>query len=276
MATNYQEITGDGPVLRTLARVRESRSLIHVRINNKGASYNSAVIAVDRENRTWQFDELSSEEANRLLAQERKCGIESKLAGITIKFQAEISSSGSDEKGILYYQAAPPKSIQVYQRRSNFRVSLSSAQRATISFVVPGLPMIRGRVHNLSAGGVGVHFSSSTQAIGSGLQISHATITLPNGKMIGCDFNVCFVNRSNAGMSMGARFVKISKSDQKALSKFIHAVQREHVKRARSSEDYELPAVKGQKQGAGSFTLRFPFKEEIIHFLSAIKKKMTP
>jgi len=230
---DYQEVTGDGPVLRLLDRIRQHHTLIHVRIQGKGNPWSSAIIAVDIANRIWQFDELPSAEGHRLLIKERCFSIDTRLDGVIIKFQAEISLSGSDAKGLIYYQAPPPRAIHVYQRRSNFRASLASGQQATVTFVIPGVAMMRGRITDISLGGIGVTFSSWTQVLENGFQVVKSTISLPDGKVICCGLKVCFVRRGTFGMFMGARFTNISRDDQKQITRFVLTLDREQAKRSR-------------------------------------------
>ncbi len=275
MPENYQEIIGDGPILRMLERIREHHGLIHVRIKNKGSPSSSAIISTNAANRTWQFDELPSEEHNRLLLKERICGIEAKLDGVTVKFQAEVNESGSDEKGLIYYQSALPRTIQVYQRRGSFRAALPAAQRATISFVIPEVPMIRGRVYNISSGGIGINLSQSLQGIGRGLDLSHATLTLPNGKLVSCDLKICFVSRGNlGGMSVGARFTSISRVDQKTVSRFVAMLDREHAKRNHATGKYDAPKQKAQPTETTPETKKTSYRGKLFSFLLGIKRKI--
>ncbi|CAK0770232.1 flagellar brake protein [Gammaproteobacteria bacterium] len=231
--SDYQEVTGDGPVLRILDRIRQHHALIHVRIKEKSNPWSSAIISVDTANRTWQFDELPSAEDHRLLLKERRCSIETRLDGVAIKFQAEVSSSGSDEKGLVYYQAPPPRFVHVYQRRSNFRAPIVPSQQATVTFSIPSVAMMRGRIRDVSMGGIGVSFTSWTQVLESGLQIPRSTITFPDGKTIYCGLKVCFVRRGSFGMTMGARFTEISRDAQKQVNSFVAFLDREQAKRGR-------------------------------------------
>ena len=275
MADNYQEITGDGPVLRMLDRIRERRSLIHVRIQNKNNPWNSAIIAVDINQKTWQFDELPSDEASRLLLKERKCGVEARLEGVKVTFQTTVTGSGSDEKGLVYYEASVPRSIRIYQRRGTFRAPLSSAQRATVHFSAPGGTMVRGRIQDISLGGIRINLTQWTLVGEAGFQIPNVSINLPNGKRLYCDLKICFLQRRSSDVSIGARFVNMSRADQKEITRFVAALDRENAKRAhaRSSErtqpkepvsEWIAPAASRTSVG------------RLMAFLTKIKNKIIP
>ncbi len=274
MADNYQEIIGEGAILRMLDRIRAHRSLIHIRVSNKGSPSSSAIIAVDMEKRTWQFDELPSDEANRSLLKERKCGIEARLDGVTIKFQTEVTEFGSDAEGLFYYQASPPRSLRVYQRRASYRASLSTSQRATVSFSIPGVTVMRGRIRDISLGGLGVTFSNWTQLIEKGLQINNASVALPNGKAIYCGLKVCFANRSSGGMSMGARFIDISRSDQREISRCVAALDRENAKRAHSAEKYDSSRQNEEASGAASSATQPSKPGGLMFLLMKLREKI--
>ncbi|CAK0744516.1 flagellar brake protein [Gammaproteobacteria bacterium] len=231
MADKYEEIIGDGPTLRMLERIQQNRALIHVRIQDRAKSWSSTIVTVDIEGRSWKFDELPTAEGHRLLIKERRCEIETRLSGVIIKFQAEIISSGADRKGLVYYESRPPRSMRVYQRRSDFRVPIGANQRATVSFIIPGMLPMRGHIRDISLGGIGIELGAWTQVLDYGLHIPNCMITLPDNKLISCELRICFARRSNIGMSIGARFEKISKDDQKQISKFVNFLDRERAKR---------------------------------------------
>lgn len=231
MTDKYQEITGDASTLRLLARIKNHRGLIYVRINENTTPWSSAIIAVDNDRHVWRFDELPTAEGHRQLLKKRRCEIETHLDGVPVKFQTEVMTSGIDQKGLSYYEASLPREIRVYQRRSSFRAQLSAACHAGMKFIVPGVAIMRGHVRDISECGVKADFSNCTQIVDSGLYIPNSTLTFPDNKSIGCDLSVRFVRRSSFGMSIGAQFVKISKENQKQVVQFVAFLDRERAKR---------------------------------------------
>lgn len=233
MPDKYEEIIGDAPTLRMIERIQQNRALIQVYLKDKLEPWSSTIITVDNNNHYWLFDELPTMDGHKTLIKNKQCNIETRLGGILVKFTAKIVDVGTDKNGVSYYKSLPPRVIRVYQRRSNFRATIPASQRATIMFTVPGLTPIRGRVHDISLGGVGVNLGTWTPVIDTGLYIPSSSITLPDDKIINCELKVCFVRRTYSGALMGARFEKISRDDQKRVSQFVTFIDRELARKKR-------------------------------------------
>jgi len=231
MSDDYQEVTGDGPTLLVLERIHKNHTLIHLRVQGRPTTWNSTIIGVDINRRFWQFDELPTLEGHQCLLKERNCAIETRLDGVLVKFKAEVTHSGVDKRGLTYYQASPPRVIQIYQRREDFRVPLSTTQRTTVKFFLPEVGPVRALVRDISLGGIGFNFSNWVPGLERGLVISNCTITFPDEKTISCDLMICFVRRGVSGTVVGASFMNLSRDVQKQISRFVTFLDRERAKR---------------------------------------------
>ena len=228
----YETVSGDGPVLRLLERVRENNSLIYVRPKGVDHSWTSSIIAVNAARSAWRFDGLPSLEGHRLLVQERQCEVETRLDGILVSFQTEIIGIGA-ENGTPFYQASPPRSVRVYQRRSFFRAPLGSGRSATVTFTVPDNFTIRGRVRDLSQGGLRASFDQWSENLQTGLFVPKSHLVLPDGNNIHSGVEVRFTHHSPLGVSVGARFVGLCREDQRFLARFVSLLDREFSKKNR-------------------------------------------
>ena len=237
--SDYEEITGDGPVLRTIDRIRAGRALLHVRILDKENprtpedSFASAVVSVDMVRRTWELDGLRSEEGHQRLRQVRSFSVETRLDGVIVRFQAEVIGVIKQDES-LHYQVSAPRSVRIYQRRSFFRAPLGAQHQAVLTFAVPGFKAMRGQVRDLSQSGLGAIFRQSGQPFHTGLYIPDSSLVLPDGTDIRSAIEVRSTRRSDAGLSLGACFDDLSAADQRVLVRFISFLDREWCRRGRS------------------------------------------
>lgn len=232
MSDDYQEVTGEGPTLLVLERIHKNHTLIHLRVQGRPTIWNSTIIAIDLNRRLWLFDELSTLEGHQLLMKKRNFAVETRLDGVLVKFKSEVNQSGIDARGLTYYQALPPRVIQIYQRRDDFRVPLPAAQRATIRFLLPEMGPMRAIIRDISLGGIGFNFSNWVPSMERGLEISNCTLTMSDGKTISCDLRICFVRSGVFGTIVGASFINLSRDTQKQISRLVMSLDRERAKRS--------------------------------------------
>ncbi|CAK0777340.1 flagellar brake protein [Gammaproteobacteria bacterium] len=237
--SDYEEITGDGPVLRTIDRIRAGRALLHIRILDKenpdasGDSFISTVVGVDMVRRTWELDGLHSKEGHQRLRQARSFSVGTRLDGVIVRFQAEVIGVTKQDE-FLYYQVSAPRSVRIYQRRSFFRAPLGAQHQAILTVSIPGFKVMRGQVRDLSQSGLGAVFKQSGQLFHTGLYIPDSSLVLPDGTDIRSAIEVRSTRHSDVGLSLGAAFDDLSAADQRVLVRFISFLDREWCRRGRS------------------------------------------
>ncbi len=214
---------------KLLERLQQAHALIAVRLSGIGGSFNSMVLEVDAHRNWLILDELHPQEGHKKLIEMRKLQFFGDFDGVDLRFDGDVIEHGT-QSNIHFYKLKFPETIKYYQRRSTYRVRVLRTSAIPVSFVAKDSATAQGELHNISAGGLAVKFLSFVPAsIARGEIVPECELAFPNGEKIVCPVEIRHVvsGRNNNQAVVGARFIGLSKIQQRMLSRFIASIERE-------------------------------------------------
>ncbi len=213
-----------------LRRIADQRVLLRVTVPGFRSSYNSAILRIDPQQDFLILDELNPRQGHERLIEVRRLNASAAVQGVETRFSADLAEIG-DSAGIAYYRLPFPKQVLYVQRRTSFRVKVSMTAPIAAIFEHGEGPSLRGRILDLSEGGIGVEFSQFV-TLRPG-EIVPCQMRLPDGRQVGCKLEVrhCSATQDPARVRIGGRFVELQPQRRKALSRLVADLQRELIRK---------------------------------------------
>lgn len=224
-------ITDQSYIPCLLSRVKDSHASIKVHTKDHG-SFNSLIIDVDHDNKTFTIDELVPKGVNALI----KPGLDIKIKGHSSGGALSLSSSiieCTTQDGLPCYVVETPNSVVYLQRREHYRARVNIRYDIRVTFVVKD-KLLEGKLFDLSLGGFGAIFDEDEVAalgIQSGDMIN-SQWQIPDGLNIEHEVKLqrFATHPDKKGVKIGGKFSHLRKPMQMAISRFITAIQREELK----------------------------------------------
>ena len=212
-----------------LRRIIEQRALVRVTVPGGRASYNSAILRMDPEQDLLILDELNPRIGHERLLEVGRLHASAQVQGIETRFSGALEEVGNSA-GIAFYRLRFPKDVLYLQRRTSFRVRISTTTPVAAMFERDG-DSLRGRVLDLSEGGMGVEFSRHV-TLHPG-EIVPCRMRLPNGQQVGCKLEVRHVigSQDQGKIRIGGRFVELHPQRRKMLSRLVAELQRTMIRK---------------------------------------------
>lgn len=213
-----------------LRRVAEQRALLRVTVPGARGSYNSAILRLEPDQDLVVLDELNPRQGHDRLLEAGRLNASATIQGVETRFSAALEEVG-DSAGIAWYRIRFPTEVLYVQRRVSFRVKVSMTAPLTAVFDRPGCNSLRGRILDLSEGGMGVEFDK-----GAGLrqgEILPCRMRLPDGQQFGCKLEVRHTSavEDQGKLRIGGRFVELTPQRRKALARVVADLQRELIRK---------------------------------------------
>jgi c-di-GMP-binding flagellar brake protein YcgR len=222
----FERITDVTKIKALLDRVQKSHALLSISIADHGDYYNSVVIKVDGEQKRLEIDELHPVKGNKILQDTKKLNVFSEFQGIDISFQTTLVDVGTQSE-IIYYVLAFPDHIKYFQRRSAYRVQVVRSLIIPVSLTCKNGEILQGELHNISAGGACIRFSSALpDFLERGLMIPKCEISIPNERPLTCALEVRHVSDAAPLITIGTRFVNLNAISQRTVEKFVVGLER--------------------------------------------------
>lgn len=219
-----QQLTAPAQVAGILKRLQDERATLIASFLDSTEIFNSAVLSVEPARSRFSLDELNLLHGHARVQKGTQLRIESRLQGVDTRFIAEVSEIEL-ENGIHLYRCPLPSFIVYRQRRQFHRVPIRFTLQAGISFSGDQPRLIKGRLTDLSAGGVGGFVTEGRIEEGSQLI---CTIQLPGQPEISAPVEVRFARESGSGQQrFGAMFVDISPADERRIQRVVMELERE-------------------------------------------------
>ncbi len=213
-----------------LRRIADQRALLRVTLPGFRSSYNSAILRMDPEQDFLILDELNPRQGHERLLEVRSLNASATVQGVETRFSGDLEEIG-DSSGIAYYRLPFPKEVLYVQRRISFRVKVSMTAPIAAIFERGEGPSLRGRILDLSEGGIGVEFSQFVTLRPGEIVPCH--MRLPDGRQVGCKLEVrhCSASQDQARVRIGGRFVELQPQRRKALSRLVADLQRQLIRK---------------------------------------------
>ena len=207
-----------------LRRIVAQRALLRVTVPGARASYNSAILRVDPEQDLLILDELNPRRGHERLLEVGRLQASAQAQGIETRFSGALEEVG-DSSGIAYYRLRFPQEVLYLQRRASFRVRIAMTAPLAAVLERDG-DMLRGRVIDLSEGGIGVEFTQ--HVIVHPGEIVACRMRLPDGQQVRCKLEIRHVMafQEQNKIRVGGRFVELDPQRRKMLSRLVAELQR--------------------------------------------------
>lgn len=236
MATNFNNdryYTSAGDIFSVLRTLQADRSSISVQFNGNGAMYSSLVLDVNLRNRTFQLDEFTPREADRLAQAGTPFSLRASINGIRVHAKDMVIKRVLQDADGLYYELQFPEKLLYLQRRDAFRAwvpgTLMVAARCINDKHPDGL---QGRVQNMSATGFRLVVEGKINPPPSMLEEFTLTMNLPLiDHELSCPAEAVYVQyqQDRNHTVLGFRFGNMGRGDQVAVNRFVTQLQRESI-----------------------------------------------
>jgi c-di-GMP-binding flagellar brake protein YcgR len=224
----FEVITSQTRITSLLRPLLNRHSLITVSVPGGKRYYNSVLLEVDADNQYLMLDELHPKEGHKQLSGSEVITLFTQLDGVNVNFAVTIKEITSSD-GVAMYKVAFPQSIRYRQRRSDYRVPVSSALSIPVQLVSGDKLSFSGELHDISAGGACIRFPRKTSLpLDKDDAELQCEITLGNGKKIFCAFRICHIalQEINNTLHVGGCFQRLDRIQHRAIERFVVELQR--------------------------------------------------
>lgn len=229
-----EKITDSARIIGLLVRTKENRALLSVMLPKSGKLYNTAILEIQPDAGYLILDELNPKSGHDQLLIGHQLRLYTRLKGVEMSFESRLESAGANTEG-AFYRVTLPDILNYRQQRTHYRAKASAAQPVTVLFTRPDGTKLKGQLHDISVGGIGIRFTGRIPPdIDTGARISNCVIELPSDEEIFCEIEVRFTSFPihGDGRMMGARFVHLSHVQQGAIARFVAALDREQQRKS--------------------------------------------
>lgn len=234
-ASQYQgkteKVTHGPQIAGLLKRVRDTRTLLSVRLPGVDTPFNSLLLDVDPERNLILLDELNPRAGHELAVQTRQFRVHCQCQGVELSFTCAIDI-GQGQQGIAFYRAPMPESIHYLQRRGSFRVRVGLNIHIPVNLPLNVSTRLEGELFDLSMGGLGANLSSQVE-LTRGQIIEICSIELPKCEplMTGLEIRFVRLDKERQTQRIGASFRNLDPSCQHLLRRFVTQLEREMLRR---------------------------------------------
>lgn len=212
-----------------LRRILEQRALLRVTLPGVRGSFNSAILRLDPEQDLLLLDELNPQRGHDRLLEVRSLTAGAQVQGVETRFSGAIEEVGS-KNGIAFYRLAFPKEVLYLQRRTSFRVKVGMATPIAAVFDRADGRQMRGRITDLSEGGLGVEFTQHV-TLQPG-EIMPCQMRLPDGQQLGFRLEIRHAADGDASnIRAGGKFVELHPQRRKVLARLVANLQRDLIRK---------------------------------------------
>jgi c-di-GMP-binding flagellar brake protein YcgR len=224
----FEVITSKSRIAAVLRPLLQKHSLVTATLGDSRKYYNTVLLEVDTEGQFLVLDELHPVEGHRLAATNKTLTLFTQLEGVNVNFTVKIIEIGS-ANNVAFYKMDFPESIRYRQRRSDYRVPVSSALSIPVEISSSNKESLTGELHDISAGGVCIRFPrKSSLPIDKTDEELQCAITLSDGKTIRSAFRICHIALQEPANTLlvGGCFRQLDKTQHRAIERYVVELQR--------------------------------------------------
>lgn len=204
--------------------------LVNVALPGVRDLFASALLEVNAIGGRILLDGLSPESGHALIEPGSVMHVHSKLRGVQIDFATRVIEIQSAEH-MPAYAARMPGSVRYHQRRRHFRLRAGQLQDYSVVKLGPEAGGMRGRLLDLSAGGLKGVFPHDP-GLAPGKVISRCSLSILGQEQLECSIEFIHVQVSplTGEIEAGARFLDISARGTERLQRLLTKLQREYLR----------------------------------------------
>ena len=231
-----ERVTDRQRLVGLLEGMRASRVLLSARVDEREATYNTALLKLDPGIGAIYLDELSPKKGHEAIRTGSTLRLVGVFNGVPTHFTTLVLGIGI-KKGIAFYRAAFPEGLDYQQRRVSYRAYVGRALNLLVNLVAEDGREMTGRLLDISQGGLGVHLprGSSVRVLD---MFRIEALELPGQDPISCTAQIRYTLQEPVEhvLRAGARFVDMHPRDRRALVRAILAIEREQIRRSAAGQ----------------------------------------
>ena len=218
---------------QTLSKIFESHCLLDLRFEHGTGAYQTAILELVPGAGYFVIDALTPADGNAQAASKPSVRLRTRLLGMEVKFSSRIIQRGS-HNDLPYYKMLYPQSIEVPQRRREYRVTVPLDKGVAVRFYTREGACVRGEIRDLSPGGFSARLlSGDTGRIER--DVGHQVvceIDLPRHATVRASIEIChvFPSRGRSAPRVGARFIDIDARSERQLEHCVAELDRERAR----------------------------------------------
>jgi|GEM_PF-2914830 len=233
-----KKLHDSGKIAMLLRYFSEDRILVRINLKNDPNDYSTAIISVNKDDKTFALDEFTPEIGNKKLSQIKEIHFQGLARGITVNFNASLKSSDFSST-IALHTFHLPTSIDYLQRRSCFRAKASQVNPIKIStYSTKTHKAIVGEITDISIRGLGATINYNGPLI-RGDQLSNCRLSLPGGESVTLDLEIRQVRRitRNEKTRIGCQYVDIDRTVRKKLELLVRRMERTDIRKRQKTRN---------------------------------------
>lgn len=229
--TRSETVTEPRRLVALLKGLKANRTLLSARVDDQTTWYNTALLKLDADTGDIFLDELSPQEGHDRLQAGSALHLTGVLNGVPTDFSTRILGVG-EQRGIAFYRAALPVSMNYQQRRATFRAYVGRGLKLTVRLVTQEAGVVSGRLLDLSLGGFGAVLPEDSAVYPLDV-VTVEVLELPEQDPISCTAEVRYLQEeySEPILRAGFRFMDLHAQAERALLRAILLLEREQIRR---------------------------------------------
>jgi c-di-GMP-binding flagellar brake protein YcgR len=224
----YEIITSTLRVVAILRPLLEKHALLTATLPNSNQFFTTALLKINADTSSLFIDELHPQKGHHLLLKASRITLRTQLGGVDVNFSMALKNTGT-ENGIAYYELSFPENIRYRQRRSSYRVPVSSATSIPVNLITADDNSFDGELHDISAGGMCIRLpKKKAEPFANNTDEIKCTILLPDKSHIKCLFKICHsqLHEPSNNFHIGGNFLQLETAQHRAIERFVIELQR--------------------------------------------------
>jgi len=226
--SSFERIDRDSKIRFVLTKLIDARRPIQIELPQSSQTFQTMLLGLDELTASLHMDSLKPE-LESLPGSQTPLLAKSQLNGVELTFRSLITHTVHEENA-HYYHISIPNQINYLQRRTDFRLPLSKAFAPKVTFVTQDHKRMEGSAKNVSVGGLRAVFKNPPMCYWQdGDRISSCIVQLTANTHINSSLEIrnSHYDRKEKILTIGARFVGLSKLQEHSIARYVAASERE-------------------------------------------------
>jgi len=245
--SSTERVTDQKRIAAIMMGLKTERSILAVTVPQFGGHFLSAILKVDQGKSAIWLDELTPHDGHDAVLKAAQVHVNASLRGVGIHFKSILEEAG-EQNGVAWYRCAFPQLVHYMQRRSWYRVTVGSshvvplhielADQATAeneagATIADSMSHpLRGRLHDISLGGIGMWLPRDTE-LEEGRLLEQCVVDIPGDAPLVCRLEIRHVRLEPVAQMVraGGRFLEIGSQQRRVIEHFQMVLERENLRR---------------------------------------------